>query len=80
MIPMFRFSRRAFLERTIRAAGATWLATPASVWAQPPPTGETAATGATHPDLAAFDELMRLLPFEVEIRTVQGMKAYVRKD
>jgi len=58
MIPMFRFSRRAFLERTIRAAGATWLATPASVWAQPPPTGETAATGATHPDLAAFDELM----------------------
>ena len=28
----------------------------------------------------AFDNLMRLLPFEVEIRTVQGMKAYVRKD
>lgn len=28
----------------------------------------------------AFDELIRFLPFEVEIRTVQGMKAYTRKD
>jgi hypothetical protein len=28
----------------------------------------------------AFDELIRLIPFEVEIRTVQGMKAYTRKD
>jgi hypothetical protein len=28
----------------------------------------------------AFDNLVRLLPFDVEIRTVQGMKAYVRKD
>jgi hypothetical protein len=28
----------------------------------------------------AFDELIRFIPFEVEIRTVQGMKAYTRKD
>jgi hypothetical protein len=28
----------------------------------------------------AFDDLLRFLPFEVEIRTVQGMKAYTRKD
>jgi lipid A disaccharide synthetase len=28
----------------------------------------------------AFDELMKLLPFEVEIMTVQGMKAYARRD
>lgn len=28
----------------------------------------------------AFDDLIRFIPFEVEIRTVQGMKAYTRKD
>jgi hypothetical protein len=28
----------------------------------------------------AFDELIRFIPFEVEIRSVQGMKAYTRKD
>ncbi len=28
----------------------------------------------------AFDDLLRFIPFEVEIRTVQGMKAYTRKD
>jgi hypothetical protein len=28
----------------------------------------------------AFDELIRYIPFEVEIRSVQGMKAYTRKD
>jgi hypothetical protein len=27
-----------------------------------------------------FDELVRLLPFEVEIRVVNGMKVYARKD
>jgi hypothetical protein len=28
----------------------------------------------------AFDDLLRFIPFEVEIRSVQGMKAYTRKD
>lgn len=27
-----------------------------------------------------FDDLVRLVPFEIEVLTVQGMKAYVRKD
>ncbi len=27
-----------------------------------------------------FDQLCKLIPFEIEVRTVQGMKAYVRKD
>src|SRR5690606_29030982 len=27
-----------------------------------------------------FDELVKLLPFEIEVRTVQGMKAYAKKD
>ena len=28
----------------------------------------------------SYDKLVVLLPFEVEVRTVNGMKAYVRKD
>jgi hypothetical protein len=28
----------------------------------------------------AFDDLVRFIPFEVEIRSAQGMKAYTRKD
>ncbi|MBC7172347.1 MAG: hypothetical protein H5U40_07980, partial [Polyangiaceae bacterium] len=27
-----------------------------------------------------FDELVKLLPFEIEVRSVQGMKAYAKKD
>jgi CubicO group peptidase (beta-lactamase class C family) len=74
---MSDYSRRAFLERVVAAAGVALLAPLTPLQAQQPRPGELAISGIAHPKLASFDALMTTF---VREQQAPGAALAVTKD